>query len=218
MKKLKLGFLLSTLLASAASYAAPGAYVGVNLGSGRMDTPDVDLASLATGGATSASDELGGGAGSIDLGYLWGQEKLNYGIELGASKYADNKYTVNYVGETLNRTYKGYNVDLMGVIKYNFESRYNVFAKGGAAYTSQEFDVDKAGVLNNHSSDKNHKILPKIELGVGYDYQNGFGVNVAYSHIFGDSPAAFTDSNATADDLNKVASVDMFTIGVTYRF
>ncbi|WIH24962.1 outer membrane protein [Photobacterium damselae] len=188
------GVLSSLVCGNAMAKAGP--YIGVNIGSGGMDTPELE-------GNQTSSYELRGLAGGIDAGYLWQTQQVEYGVELGFDTYAKNKYRI---GDAFRMDYKGYNLDLLGVAKYNFSSQWNVFGKAGLAYVNQKLTVDDFGSKNKN------EIKPKVALGFGYDFTPELGMNAEYSHVFA------ADANSLKSDGTKVASVNMLTLGVQYRF
>jgi opacity protein-like surface antigen len=177
-----------------------GPYIGAALGIGGMDTPK--LTDDQTSG--NYSEKLRSGvAGRVYGGYLFG-DSLKYGAEIGASLYPANKYSV----ESLNLKYSGYNIDALAVLKYNF-SKFNVFGKAGAVYVPQKFT---ANLGSYDYSQTNHKILPEVAAGVGYDFTSNLSANLTYSHIFGHKP------DFTADSVTKVAPVNTLMVGLTYYF
>ncbi|HIF9218023.1 TPA: outer membrane protein [Photobacterium damselae] len=190
------GVLSSLVCGNAMAKAGP--YIGVNIGSGGMDTPDLEV-------NQTSSYELRGLAGGIDAGYLWQTQQVEYGVELGFDTYAKNKYRI---GDFFHMDYKGYNLDLLGVAKYNFSSQWNVFGKAGLAYVNQKLTVDGLGLIGKNKNE----IKPKVALGFGYDFTPELGMNAEYSHVFAG------DANSLKSDGTKVASVDMLTLGVQYRF
>ncbi|TLS80400.1 outer membrane protein [Photobacterium damselae] len=188
------GVLSSLVCGNAMAKAGP--YIGVNIGSGGMDTPELE-------GNQTSSYELRGLAGGIDAGYLWQTQQVEYGVELGFDTYAKNKYRI---GDAFHMDYKGYNLDLLGVAKYNFSSQWNVFGKAGLAYVNQKLTVDDFGSKNKN------EIKPKVSLGFGYDFTPELGMNAEFSHVFA------ADANSLKSDGTKVASVNMLTLGMQYRF
>ncbi|UKA11928.1 outer membrane protein [Photobacterium damselae] len=190
------GVLSSLVCGSAMAKAGP--YIGVNIGSGGMDTPELEI-------NQTSSYELRGLAGGIDAGYLWQTQQLEYGVELGFDTYAKNKYRI---GDSFYMDYKGYNLDLLGVAKYNFSSQWNVFGKAGLAYVNQKLTVDGLGL----SGKNKNEIKPKVSLGFGYDFTPELGMNAEFSHVFA------ADANSLKSDGTKVASVNMLTLGMQYRF
>ncbi|WP_230675773.1 outer membrane protein [Piscirickettsia salmonis] len=207
---------MTTLLISASALAAkPGAYIGLNLGYGGMDTAQLTKNSFRNEASSSAS--LRGFAGRINAGYLWSQSSLNYGIELGYATYANNQYSaLGKNGEKYNFTYKGYNIDLLGIAQYNFNPNWNIFAKVGIAYASQ---TTSGSSEFSHMFANKGRLLPKVALGLGYEFTNGIGLNLTASHIFGNQSTFDGNNNQTIkNNLNKVSPVDMVTVGISYNF
>lgn len=186
--------------------AAAGPYIGIALGTGGMDTPELTDTMKSFG---NYSENLRGFAGRGYLGYLFGED-FKYGAELGFSLYPDNKYSAG----AANWKYSGYNFDLLAILKYNF-SNFNIFGKAGGAFVSQKFDFDNNSRAIFYNTTKN-KLLPEIAVGLGYDFKRNFGIDITYSHIFGEK----LDYNnlRTWDDWSPAVSVNMLTLGLTYHF
>jgi outer membrane immunogenic protein len=197
--------------------AKSGAYLGIAGGIGGMDTAKFSSSQKAQ--FSSYSEKLRKGvAARVYGGYLWNiqqVENLKLGAELGYNYYPNNeyKYTMSRIANKF--TYKGYNVDLLGVAKYNFgETGFNVIGKAGGAYVYQKLSETASGISKNTSK---HKILPEIALGIGYDITQNFDVNLMYAHIFGDKPSI--KLNAVNDSsMQRVASVNTLMLGVAYHF
>ncbi|WP_159084562.1 outer membrane protein [Dongshaea marina] len=189
-----------SFLFGGSAFAQGHPYVGVNIGTGGMLTPNINF---LKGNNSHHSAAIG-----VNSGYLWGRGKFNYGAELGYYQYPKNHYSEN--GESLS--YDGHNIDLMGVLKYDLSSSWSVFGKGGVAYVHQETTG------NSSFNESRNKILPKIGLGVGYRLNSRWSIDFAYSYIFGDKPSQFHTEDSSKDDYNKVASVNMMTLGVNYSF
>ncbi|AKP74113.1 OmpA-like transmembrane domain protein [Piscirickettsia salmonis] len=205
---------ITALLISASTLATkPGAYIGLNLGYGGMDTPNLDLTKINN--IANDSHSTRGLAGSINAGYLWNKGALNYGFELGYSTYANNQYTAVSVGKKYNFTYSGSSLDLLGVVQYNINPNWNIFGKAGLSYVSQKTTGD--GILSL-AADSKSKMRPKFALGAGYGFDNGIGLNVMASHTFGTKPQVSNNIISIKDDVNKVAPIDMITVGITYNF
>ncbi len=222
MKKLLIasGVILSLAIA-APSFAAinAGAYVGLGAGIGGMDTPELP-ANLK---GPNYSENIGGGAGRIYAGYLLklaSVPSLMYGVETGYTKYSNNKYYINDgLGNNLHWKYSGYNADLLGVVKYTFVKGFNAFVKGGAAYTGQKVTMNGSVKHTNvgTQSKARTKVLPKVELGAGYDFTEHFGVSTSYSHIFGNKPRQL-DKTASMKGLANVATVNTLLVNAEYHF
>ncbi|OAJ33076.1 outer membrane protein [Piscirickettsia salmonis] len=211
---IKLTAITALLISASALAAKPGAYIGLNLGYGGMDTPSVNFKNKYPD-TYSYSQSSRGFAGRINAGYLWSQDSLNYGIELGYATYANSKYSMTNKDGTMTLKYSGNSLDLLGVIQYNFTPNWNVFGKAGLAYVTQKTSGSNAfkAVFKN-----NNKVLPEVALGAGYEFANGIGLNVTASHIFGNQPAIDCKAEEIKNDINQVASVDMVTIGISYNF
>ncbi|ODN44058.1 outer membrane protein [Piscirickettsia litoralis] len=218
MKKILIATAVATALVSGAAIAKPGAYVGLNLGLGGMDTPKWDTNKLPAN--TSDKEERGGLAGRIDAGYLWGQGPFNYGVEMGFASYANNTYKISSGSASEELKYSGYNVDLLGVAQYNFTPNWNIFGKAGVAYVHQKTEISVAdgGLSATPFSKSENKLLPEVAIGGGYQFANGLGLNLTVSHIFGSKPHAWTDTGNTEDNMTSVASVNMLTFGISYNF
>uniref|UniRef100_UPI0039F7148C outer membrane protein n=1 Tax=Piscirickettsia salmonis TaxID=1238 RepID=UPI0039F7148C len=199
---------ISTLAISTFALATnPGVYIGLNLGYGGMDTPKLTQDTFKSEVRSSAS--LRGFSGRVNAGYLWSKNSINYGAELGYATYENNQYSAwNAKGRRFNVIYSGYNIDLLGVIQYDFTPNWNILGKAGVAYVSQK----TTGGFTRTNDNKN-TILPEIALGAGYKFANGVGLNLTASHIFGSQPTALGK-----DNINKIASVDMITVGISYSF
>ncbi len=119
-------------------------------------------------------DNPDGFGGRIAAGYLFGQTKFNYGIESGALIYphlSGQEHTLfgdNYADIVI----EGYGIDLLGVLKYTFDSNFVIFAKGGAAYNHQEFTKDYSSWTSHIPKDQYtyNSVRPELALGTGYQF------------------------------------------------
>lgn len=206
MKKVLLTGAAMILLASGAAFAKTGPYVGLNAGWGGMDTAKI------TKTDTQSNKLHHGIAGRVSAGYLFGQdEHFNYGAEVGYTALPQNKYKID--GKDFK--YDSHNIDLLAVAKYNINSNVDVFGKAGGAYVTQK----TSGSYEKGLQESKSKLLPEVAVGAGYDFKNGLGLNVTYSHIFGSKPTVLdTSSGVTKANVNKVASVNMVTAGISYTF
>jgi outer membrane immunogenic protein len=197
------------LLAPAASFAlsTPGAYVQGAIGGTAIFTQnDYSFSSDVT--PTTLS-------GQLAAGYLWGCDSLNYGLELGYLYYPSAKINLDVVDANGNNVNVGYlkidgtNLDLLGVLKYNFDNGFNVFAKAGAAYVDQKIKVKipVAGIINASVTD--HKVAPEVALGVGYQFDQNWGINFTVNTVF---------AGHIGDDNKAVSKNGSALVGVSYRF
>ncbi len=244
MKKLFLisGAALALGFAGASSAAAlcppgatagtlPGFYAGVGAGVGGMDTPKVTQADLDAYSITDGaiSDKLRSGVAFRGyLGYLWAIQQvqnLQLGAELGYNYYPKNKYTItdNSISATDKWEYKGYNIDLLGVAKYNFGGTgFNALLKAGPAFVRQKltFTPTPTGVVANGLGESKGKVKAELAGGLGYDINKNIDVNVIVAHIFGNKPASIGSNSGapTKASLNKVASVTTYMATIAYHF
>jgi hypothetical protein len=199
---------VSLSLFSALSFADIMPYAGLNMGIGGINTPEANI----DGG--SYSQESGKFAWNLNSGFLFNStmnSKFQYGAEISYSSYATNETKVG----NLNFDYDGYNIAVLGVAKYNFNPKWSVFGKLGAAYTVQELSSN-ASMFNKKESE----VLPKIGFGGSYNITEKFAVNASLEHVFGDDIAEFTNraNNYQLSDYTNVGSVSTMYIGVGYSF
>jgi len=227
---------ISYAAASAASAPTvgtlPGAYIGVGLGYGGMDTPKITPADLVAWSATHGTSTLYKGVAARGyLGYLWAipqVQNLQLGAELGYNYYPKNKYTLSAGSVSDAWNYSGYNIDLLGVAKYNFgASGFNVIGKVGPAYVHQKFHNELTGLVIPGLTGNRSKSQIKAEVaaGVGYDINQNIDVNIIYAHVFGNKPPRIGEMvNVTTpaqilDRMSgKIASVDTVMLTAAYHF
>ena len=235
MKKLLLatGAAMALGIAStgyAAALAAPGSvgtlpgfYLGVGAGVGGINTPKLNDRDKALG-LGNYSEDIRGFVARGFLGYFWAipqVQNLQLGAELGYNHYPDNKYSIGTGTTKTSWKYDGWNVDLLAVGKYNFsDSGFNVIGKVGPAYVKQKTTVSGATVFGNPvltpSSTSNSKVRAEAAIGLGYDINQNFDVNLVYAYIFGNKPANVS-SNPTRNDFTKVAPVYTLLLNATYH-
>ncbi|MGD9107834.1 MAG: outer membrane beta-barrel protein [Gammaproteobacteria bacterium] len=200
-------------------------YAGIGAGVGKMYT--AKLPSTVKNQAQSYSEKFGGFSANIYVGYLWNISSisgLKLGPELGYNYYQNNKYKLYSTdGSTIHWKYQGYNIHLMGVALYNLtNTNWNIFGKAGAAYVSQNLKGSYYQVNYTDLSNDRAKILPKVALGAGYNFNKNFGVTVMADYIFGVKPDSILQARSTSNighSLNKsVASVVTATIGIICSF
>lgn len=202
----------------------PGVYVGAGLGMGGMNTPKLTTADLTAVGATSGTYKLHKSVAARGyLGYLWAipqVQNLQLGAELGYNYYPKNKYTASSANGTDSWNYKGYNIDLLGVAKYNFgDSRFNALVKAGGAWVNQKLVVNRpVPLVPNNLGDSKSQVKIEVAGGLGYDINQNIDVNVIYAHVFGSKPGGMAPATATKSRLNKVASVDTLMLTAAYHF
>ena len=113
--------------------------------------------------------------GRIGIGYLTKyNKKISYGVEAGLMKYA--KYT--HKERTYTETLSGYSCDLLGVVKYKLNKKYNAFGKTGVSYMRQ-------GYYSKLITVKTKDYRPELQLGLGYKLSKKMEASVSYSVVYG---------------------------------
>lgn len=189
------------------AYALPGFYVQGQIGWGGMHTKSYEadgviLNKVRRRGFSSA-------AGRVAFGYLWKHRAWDYGVEAGWGTYSQNEYNTN-IG-SVNRQYKGYNVDLLLALQYNFNPKWDVEIKGGTAYVMQNFEQNRSQPLNIDSS----QLRPEAAAGIGYHLSKRLSAHLDYHHIFAHIPDPLAPENT---DKTQIASVDAIMLGLRYHF
>lgn len=179
-----------------AVFAAPGTYV----------TGEVGGVMLTDGNnhVFDTSENPTGVIGRLSIGHLWGDNIVNYGVELGGSYFPNATISDSKLNDA-DLTYKGYAVDLLGVVKYNFASKVFLLAKGGAAYLHQQ--VDLSIPYFGSFSFSGSKIAPELALGVGYQATPKVGLSLVASSIFA----------GELTERNPVAAQQALMFGLTYN-
>ena len=200
---------LSISSAGAASIKR-GFYIGAQGGVGGMETPKASKKTDAYG-----KDDLQSWIVRGYLGHLWGQGKLKNGVEFGYAQYADNEYENSNQGGKDTFKYKGHYFDLSYVLKVAVVSGFNIFGKAGVAYTYQATKATESS-YTQYEADKT-RWWPKLAAGFGYEFTNGVALDLTYDRSFGRKPARIS-SEASKEDINRVASVSSLMLGVSYHF
>lgn len=182
MKKLVLCLLALT---PAFAFAAPGPYASVEAGVNWV-VPDANW----TGGPSNVSqNDATGIAGGAAAGYLWGNNTINYGLEVDALSYPDSNgssQTVN--GFPYGTKYDGYNLSLLGVLKYtSCSTGITAFVKGGAAYVDQQVSITGLHGNTINSTSNTNDFAPEAAVGVGYMLNPNLEVDVIADEVFAGS-------------------------------
>lgn len=230
--KLKLALFASaavliTSSASAYTFVAENQfYVGAGGGYGGMLTyqpSGYPQASDSTGAHNYTAARLRDGvAYRINMGYLWAFGHDQYGGEIGYMGYPKNTYNIDNISPSLD--YKGHTVDLLIVLKHNYNNGGNVFAKAGAAYVTQKLSNPQPtnpsymSVGNQSIFGTSHKILPEVALGAGYNLSQHIGVDFSVHYVFAGSSGQDLAIANSAGDANRVASVAAAFLGLYATF
>lgn len=159
--KLLVTAILATL-STAALAAAPGFYVGGQLGWSKVGN---DMPGYVN------NDNTGIG-GRLFAAY---QIDQNWAAELGYTKFAKTK--VSALNTTVY-TLKTDAFDVVGKGIIPLDNGFNVFGKLGMAYTKAKLDVPLAGF-----SDSDAKWRPTYGAGVGYDFNQNVTADISWMRI-----------------------------------
>lgn len=183
----KIVFALITLF-PALALANPGPYVQAQAG----------LNTVSTDSSTS-----NGIAGGVGMGYLWSDSDMGVdgGLEIDGVSYPSSSAN--------NYTYNGYNISLLGVLKFTpYFPGFVGFVKGGAAYVNQKFSFKNSSGSNTQSS-----IEPEAVVGVGYQFNQNLELDLSadFIGIWNNKGTPNLSNNDTSPNNN-------YLLGLTYHF
>jgi hypothetical protein len=118
-------------------------------------------------------------------------EKLLLGMELQYSYNGISKEDIQINAGSAR--FKSSDISILGRIIYLFDNGVSVFSSGGLAYL--------------HSSmigkNEDNVLVPRFNLGSGYNFCNGYGLTLTYSHLF---------------ESKKTVNANALTVGIQYHF
>lgn len=194
-RKLLVSAILATL-SSATLAAAPGFYVGGQLGWSKADysTSDLSVPSVIT---NTGVDNSGLG-GRLSAGYQFNQ---NWAAELGYTKYANVKFKdVTVIGTNIGQVaVKNDAIDIVGKGILPLDNGFNVFGKLGMSYVKVKVD---ATTVNLRIADDN-KWRPTFGLGAGYDFNQNVTADISWMRV---------------QNGGSVRNLDLISAGVGYHF
>lgn len=176
-----------------------GFYVGGNLGYGNANWKDTAGTGTALSGKTFADKD--GLVWGLEAGYMF---NTNVGVEADYDFFENT--TVNnsdgtQYGKIKNQNYPG----LLAVFNLPINSTWTTFAKLGATYLNPKIDP-------NSGTNTNISIwAPTVAAGVGYMFNNSFGVNTQVKYIV-------QQKNVETDAGQVTPNYLAVTAGVTYKF
>ena len=206
---LKKKLLMSTLLAvlsTASLAAAPGFYVGGQLGWSSSDAEYHNETSLPLQAGSSDKSGLGG---RLSAGY---QFDKNWAAELGYTRYADVKAKNITLGNDSLRdaSLQHDAIDLVGKGILPLDNGFNVFAKLGLSYVKVNtennfFAPHKSGgkVIIEQHGDSGSRWRPTYGLGVGYDFNENVTADISWVRV---------------QKGNGIANLDLMSAGISYHF
>ncbi len=194
---------------SIANAATPGSYLGLGLGTSRLETTNNKL---NFGAATTSSKTQRGGLGErLFAGYNFNQY---VGVEAGLAHYAKSSYDASTIGANASVDYNLNAFDVVGKGYLPFAEGFNAYALAGAALVKSKTEVKANnavvfGQTGNHNYN-NSKIRPVYGIGVSYDIpQTGVTTNVELTRIVG--------TGNTSTNPRAIPNADMLSLNVAYN-
>ena len=196
--------------ASQAAAADPGGYIGFAVGQSRVDIDagqiNAELASLGFGANTSV-DQTGTGF-KLYGGY---QFNPNFAVEGGYTSFgkATSHSVITSGGSgTGDGRWKGYSLDFsaVGILPLN---DFSLFGRAGLSFWSLDFDFTASGPGGTISpSESDSGVAPLLAIGAAYNFTPRFALRAEYERHF----------NVGDDDTTGQSDIDLFTVGLQYRF
>ena len=197
-----------------------GFYIGANGGWGESH----NCVDFITAIGTVASG-CGGGSGGVvggQIGYRWQTNQFVFGLE-SQGDWADLSNTrVSMFNPTLSTRVK---TDGIGLFTGQIGWAWNAtlfYVKGGAAVTSNRFDIFDNGTGIGLFSANSTRWGGALGVGFEYGYTPNWSFGVEYDHLFmGNANNSFSviDPRLAAVLNDRVSQdVDMVTLRVNYRF
>jgi outer membrane immunogenic protein len=201
-------------------YDWTGFYIGANGGWGQAHGC-WDLVPLVGAVISDGCRNASGGVAGGQLGYRWQMGQWVFGLE-GQGDWADLKASrVSFFNPLVSETVK---VDAFGLFTGQVGYAWNaslLYFKGGAAVTSNRFDVFTT--LNGVGLASTTSTRWGGTVGVGYEYgfTPNWTVGVEYDHLFmGHANNSFSVVNPILTGaVNRIGeNVDLVTVRFNYRF
>jgi outer membrane immunogenic protein len=193
----------------AAIYDWSGFYIGVNGGGGwSHNTWD-----LVGGGREGSHDSSGGTVGG-QVGYRWQTGPVVFGVEAQGNWADFSGDNLSALFGTRNRT----KTDAFGLFTGQVGYAWNnvlLYAKGGAAVTSNKYTITNAATGGFLASNNDTRWGGVIGAGLEYGFAPNWSVGVEYDHLFMDRQTI--SFGALGSDSIK-QDVDLFTARLNYRF
>jgi outer membrane immunogenic protein len=163
------------------------------------------------------ADRSGGLVGG-QLGYRWQSNQFVFGLEAQGDWADISGSRVSILFSTRVR------IDGLGLFTGQIGYAWNaalLYVKGGAAVTSNRFDVLTTLGGVNVASASSTRWGGTVGVGFEYGFAPNWSAGLEYDHLFmGDSNNSFSVANPLlAGALNRISQdVDMVTVRVNYRF
>ncbi|MGY4308448.1 outer membrane immunogenic protein [Bradyrhizobium sp. USDA 4369] len=193
----------------AAIYDWSGFYIGVNGGGGwTHNTWD-----LVGGGREGSHDSSGGTVGG-QVGYRWQMGQFVFGVEAQGNWADFSGDNQSALFGTRNRT----KTDAFGLFTGQVGYAWNnvlVYAKGGAAITSNTYTITNAATGAFLGSNDNTRWGGVVGAGLEYGFAPNWSLGVEYDHLFMDRQ---TVSFGALGSHSIKQDADLFTARLNYRF
>ena len=193
----------------AAIYDWSGFYIGVNGGGGwTHNTWDV------VGGGREGSHDSSGGTIGGQVGYRWQMGQFVFGVEAQGNWADFSGDNQSALFGTRNRT----KTDAFGLFTSQVGYAFNnvlVYAKGGAAITSNTYTITNAATGAFLGSNDNTRWGGVVGAGLEYGFAPNWSLGVEYDHLFMDRQTV--SFGALGSDSIK-QDADLFTARLNYRF
>jgi outer membrane immunogenic protein len=202
----------------AAIYDWSGFYIGGNGGWGQGHNC-FNVVSAAGATVASGCRDLSGGIVGGQFGYRWQSAQFVFGLE-GQGDWADLSSThVSVLNPAFSTREKVNGIGLFtGQIGYAWDASL-LYLKGGAAVTSDHFDILAAGV--SVASASSTRWGATVGAGWEYGFAPNWSAGIEYDHLFmGHSNNSLSVANPiVAGAVTRISQdVDMVTLRINYRF
>lgn len=215
MKKLVFGLIALT---PAFAFAAPGPYASVQAGVNWV-VPGANFFDSTVANTTTSQNDSYGFAGGAAVGYLWGDNTVNYGLEADGLVYPNSQSSSQSVnGSAYGTKYDGYNLSLLAVLKFtSCSSGFTGFVKAGGAYVNQQVSIQGAGGSTITTLPSTDTFSPEVAVGVGYMITPRVEIDLTADEVFASSQKNLDSANIT-NIFGDAAENRNFLLGLTYHF
>ncbi len=201
-------------------YNWTGFYIGGN-GGWAQSRNCVDFIGVLGTDLSDGCRERSGGVAGGQLGYRWQANQLVFGLE-AQGDWADlTSSRVSLINPLFSTQTKTDGLGLFtGQIGYAWNASL-LYLKGGAAVTSNRFDILTTLGGNSLASASATRWGGAVGVGWEYGFTQNWTFGLEYDHLFmGNSNNSFSVTNPiVAGALNRISQdVDMVTLRVNYRF
>lgn len=161
----------------------------------------------------------------FSAGYLFLQNQLNYGVELGYLGYPKNTYSFSFLPIEASgvQTYQSQAVDLLGILRLTLHSKGShtlyLFTKAGVTYLTQTYNGRSAALNTLFIGHKSvSQLRPAIAVGLGYLINEHLDLNLSYHYLFAGRADPLADTVVNQAALAQLTSVEALMIGAAYHF